>query len=35
LEPGRLWRRYVIGIPMFLLHVLRFKRRLAQDKQAV
>lgn len=28
LEPGRLWRRYVIGIPMFLLHVLRFKRRM-------
>lgn len=27
LEPTRLWRRYIIGIPVFLLHVLRFKWR--------
>lgn len=25
LEPGRLWRRYVIGNPLFLYHVLRYK----------
>jgi exopolysaccharide biosynthesis WecB/TagA/CpsF family protein len=25
-EPTRLWRRYIVGIPVFLLHVLRFKR---------
>ncbi|OLP45930.1 WecB/TagA/CpsF family glycosyltransferase [Rhizobium oryziradicis] len=27
LEPTRLWRRYIIGIPVFLSHVLRFKWR--------
>lgn len=27
LEPSRLWRRYVIGIPVFLFHVLRRRRR--------
>ncbi|WP_321377827.1 WecB/TagA/CpsF family glycosyltransferase [Rhizobium sp.] len=32
-EPGRLWRRYVIGIPVFLMHVLRFKRKLRRDTQ--
>lgn len=26
-EPSRLWRRYIVGIPVFLLHVLRFKRQ--------
>ncbi len=31
LEPARLWRRYVIGIPIFLAHVLRFKRRLKRE----
>lgn len=25
LEPGRLWRRYVLGNPVFLLRVLRYK----------
>lgn len=25
MEPGRLWRRYVIGNPLFLYHVLRYK----------
>ncbi|MCM2291392.1 WecB/TagA/CpsF family glycosyltransferase [Allorhizobium sp. BGMRC 0089] len=24
-EPGRLWRRYLIGIPVFLFHVLRYR----------
>ncbi|PWV95264.1 exopolysaccharide biosynthesis WecB/TagA/CpsF family protein [Hoeflea marina] len=24
-EPGRLWRRYVLGNPLFLFHVLRYK----------
>ncbi|TWD55399.1 WecB/TagA/CpsF family glycosyltransferase [Allorhizobium terrae] len=28
-EPTRLWRRYIIGIPVFLAHVLRFRRRKA------
>jgi exopolysaccharide biosynthesis WecB/TagA/CpsF family protein len=28
-EPTRLWRRYIVGIPVFLLHVLRFKRKKA------
>ncbi|MBB4953935.1 exopolysaccharide biosynthesis WecB/TagA/CpsF family protein [Agrobacterium vitis] len=31
LEPGRLWRRYIVGIPVFLMHVLRFKRKLARE----
>lgn len=26
-EPGRLWRRYIIGNPLFLLRVLRWKSR--------
>jgi hypothetical protein len=28
-EPSRLWRRYVLGIPVFLLYVMqyRFSRR--------
>jgi hypothetical protein len=26
-EPARLWRRYVIGIPVFLFHVLRYRFR--------
>ena len=28
-EPGRLWRRYALGIPVFLYHVAkyRFSRR--------
>lgn len=25
LEPGRLWRRYIIGNPMFMLRILRWK----------
>ena len=25
LEPGRLWRRYIVGNPVFLFHVLRYK----------
>lgn len=31
-EPSRLWRRYLIGIPVFLLHVLRFKLSARRDK---
>ncbi|NBB48637.1 WecB/TagA/CpsF family glycosyltransferase [Rhizobium sp. CRIBSB] len=27
LEPSRLWRRYVLGIPVFLIHVLRHRLR--------
>ncbi|MBC2771775.1 WecB/TagA/CpsF family glycosyltransferase [Rhizobium sp. AQ_MP] len=27
LEPSRLWRRYVLGIPVFLAHVLRHRLR--------
>lgn len=27
LEPGRLWRRYIIGNPMFVYRVFRWKRR--------
>ncbi|THV23679.1 WecB/TagA/CpsF family glycosyltransferase [Peteryoungia ipomoeae] len=27
LEPSRLWRRYILGIPVFLFHVLSEKRR--------
>jgi exopolysaccharide biosynthesis WecB/TagA/CpsF family protein len=27
LEPSRLWRRYVLGIPVFLTHVLRHRLR--------
>lgn len=26
-EPARLWRRYIIGIPVFLFHVLRYRFR--------
>jgi N-acetylglucosaminyldiphosphoundecaprenol N-acetyl-beta-D-mannosaminyltransferase len=25
IEPKRLWRRYVIGIPVFFFHILRYK----------
>jgi N-acetylglucosaminyldiphosphoundecaprenol N-acetyl-beta-D-mannosaminyltransferase len=31
IEPKRLWRRYVIGNPLFLLRVL--KQRLTRDKR--
>lgn len=31
-EPSRLWRRYIVGIPVFLLHVFRFKRKMAASK---
>jgi UDP-N-acetyl-D-mannosaminuronic acid transferase (WecB/TagA/CpsF family) len=24
-EPARLWRRYVLGIPVFLFHVFRYR----------
>ncbi len=27
LEPGRLWRRYIIGNPMFMLRILRWKKK--------
>ncbi|WP_245269433.1 WecB/TagA/CpsF family glycosyltransferase [Allorhizobium undicola] len=27
LEPSRLWRRYLIGIPQFILHVLKARRQ--------
>ncbi|MFB2603093.1 WecB/TagA/CpsF family glycosyltransferase, partial [Rhizobium phaseoli] len=26
-EPARLWRRYIVGIPVFLFHVLRYRFR--------
>lgn len=27
LEPGRLWRRYLVGIPLFILHTLKYRRQ--------
>ncbi|MEM7259394.1 MAG: WecB/TagA/CpsF family glycosyltransferase, partial [Pseudomonadota bacterium] len=30
LEPGRLWRRYIIGNPLFLLRIMRWKKNLPQ-----
>lgn len=27
LEPGRLWRRYIIGNPLFMMRILRWKNR--------
>jgi exopolysaccharide biosynthesis WecB/TagA/CpsF family protein len=34
LEPSRLWRRYVLGIPVFLIHVLRHRLRHPQTPSA-
>ena len=30
LEPGRLWRRYIIGNPLFMLRILRWKKNRRQ-----
>jgi len=27
LEPGRLWRRYIVGNPMFIFRVLKWKKQ--------
>jgi exopolysaccharide biosynthesis WecB/TagA/CpsF family protein len=32
-EPGRMWRRYVIGNPLFLYRVLRWKRASARKRR--
>jgi len=34
LEPSRLWRRYVLGIPIFLGHVLHHRLRMPRQPQA-
>ncbi len=34
LEPSRLWRRYVLGIPVFLAHVLHHRLRVPRQPQA-
>ena len=31
LEPGRLWRRYIIGNPLFMLRILRWKKNRRQS----
>ncbi len=31
LEPGRLWRRYIIGNPLFMLRMLRWKKSLQRS----
>jgi exopolysaccharide biosynthesis WecB/TagA/CpsF family protein len=33
-EPGRLWRRYILGNPVFLLHVLRHKMRIRRGSES-
>jgi exopolysaccharide biosynthesis WecB/TagA/CpsF family protein len=35
IEPSRLWRRYVLGNPVFLFHVLRYKLSGARRKAAL
>lgn len=33
-EPGRMWRRYIIGNPLFLFRVLAWKRSLSSTEQS-
>ena len=34
LEPGRLWRRYIIGNPLFVYRIMRWKRKIKRQNPA-